>query len=168
MTSSEQRLPEPPSALAAPDRFLIGIVLGTVLLIALGIAAVMLAGRARAPAPVDPASPAGVVQAYVEALRNGETDRARSFLTQSARDGLDKQNFPRPYHPPSAPERRVLIESVEVGADRARVKVTVSSFSARSEPFSTGTYHSEVEVRLVRENGQWRISTPTEPFPFLY
>jgi hypothetical protein len=81
---------------------------------------------------------------------------------------MDKQNFPRPYRPATLPERRILIEPVEVGADHARVKVTVSSFSARSEPFSTGTYHNEVDVRLVRENGQWRISTPTEPFPFLY
>ena len=56
----------------------------------------------------------------------------------------------------------------EVTGDRASVKVTISTFTARSEPFSTSTYHQEVEVRLVRENGQWRIATPVEPFPFLY
>lgn len=167
MAASEERA-TPPAAVAAPDRFLVGIVLGAVLLIALGIAAVLLAGRAPAPPPADPASPVGVVQAYVEAVRAGETERSRTYLSQSAREQIDKQNFPRPYHPGTVPERRIVIEPVEVGAERARVKVTVSSATARSEPFSTSTYHNEVDVRLVREDGQWRISTPIEPFPFLY
>jgi hypothetical protein len=165
---SQNRASELPAAAASPDRFLVGIVLGAILLIALGILAVVLAGRAPAPAAADPASPAGVVQAYVEALRAGETDRARTYLSQSARDQLDKQGSPRPYHPGSAPERRIVIDPVEVGADRARVKVTVSAFTTRTEPFSSSTYHNEIDVRLVRENGQWRISVPIEPFPFLY
>jgi hypothetical protein len=168
MAASQDRAPEPPAAVASPDRFLVGIVLGAVLLIALGIAVVLLAARAPARPAADPASPAGVVQAYVEALRAGENDRARTYLSQSARDQLDKQGFPRPYHPGSVPERRIVIEPAEVGPDRAHVKVTVSSSSARSEPFSSSTYHNEIDVRLVRESGQWRISTPIEPFPFLY
>jgi hypothetical protein len=159
---------EQPRAVAAPDRFLVGIVLGAVALIAIGILAVLLAGRQAPSGAVDPSSPVGVVQAYVEAVRAGDTERARSYLSQSAREQVDKANFPKPYLPPSPPERRVLIEPGEVTGDRARVKVTVSTFTARSEPFSTSTYHQDVDVRLVRENGQWRIATPVEPFPFLY
>jgi len=159
---------EQPGAVAGPDRFLMGIVLGAVALIAVGIAAVLLAGRQQPSATVDPSSPVGVVQAYVEAVRAGDTERARGYLSQSARDQVDRPGFPKPVLPPSPPDRRVLIEAGEVGADRATVRVTISTFTARSEPFSTGTYHQEVEVRLVRDNGQWRISTPVEPFPFLY
>lgn len=159
-------MPESSHRAAPPDRFLVGIVVGAVLLIVGGIAAVLLAGRAPAAA-VDPASPVGVVQAYAEALRAGDTERARGYLSQSARDAIDRSGVPRPpYYQP--PERRVLIEPVETTADRATVRVTISSFAARSEPFATSTYHQEVEVRLVRENGEWRISSPTEPYPFLY
>lgn len=157
-----------PGAAAAPDRFLVGIVLGAVALIAVGVAAVLLAARAPSTIQADPTSPAGVVQAYVEALRAGETDRARGYLTQSAREQVDRQNYPKPHFQPSVPERRLLIEPIEVNGDRARVRVTVSTFSARSEPFSSSTYHQEVDVRLLRENGQWRISSPAEPFPFVY
>ena len=156
-----------PPAAAPPDRFLLAIVLGALALIAAGVAVVLLVGRAPAPAP-DPASPAGVVQAYVEALRAGEVERARGYLSQSARIEVERDRAPLPrYYPPGGTERRILIETAEVGEERALVRVTISSFAARSEPFTSSTYHQEVDVRLVREAGQWRIAQPTDPFPFL-
>jgi hypothetical protein len=156
-------------ATAPPDRFLIGIVLGAVALIAVAVGVVLTIGRAPPAAPADPASPIGVVQAYVEAVRSGDADRARSLLSQSARDSLDRTRDPFPrYFDRSGNESRVMIEPVDVQADKAQVKVTISTFSARSEPFSTGTNHREVDVRLVREGGQWRIAQPAEPFAFAY
>jgi hypothetical protein len=153
---------------APPDRFLLAIVVGALALIVGGVALVLVLGRAPAPPRPDPASPAGVVQSYVEALRAGELDRARGLLSSSARAQLDRDrdSFPR-YYTPSGVERRILIEPIEVADDRATVRVTISTFSARSEPFSSSTYHQEVEVRLVREEGQWRVSQPIEPYPFL-
>ena len=157
------------SAPAPPDRFLIGIVVGALALIAAGIAVVLVLGRGPAPPPPDPNSPVGVVQAYVEALRDGDVERARSYLSQSARAELDRSRdaFPRYYQSDSV-QQRILIELVEIEGDHARVRVTISSFSARTEPFSSSAYHREVDVRLVREGGQWRIAQPVEPFPFLY
>ena len=159
----------PRAAPAPPDRFLLAIVLGALALIVAAVAIVLVLGRAPAPPPPDPASPAGVVQAYVEALRAGDFDRARGYLSQSARAELDRSRdaFPRYYQSDSV-QRRILIELVEIEGDRARGRVTISSFSARTEPFSSSAYHREVEVRLVREGGQWRIAQPVEPFPFLY
>jgi hypothetical protein len=158
----------PRAAPAPPDRFLLAIVLGALALIAAAVAIVLVLGRAPAPPPPDPASPAGVVQAYVEALRAGDFDRARGYLSQSARAEIDRNREPFPrYYQPGGVERRVLIETVEVAEDHALVKVTISAFAARTEPFSSSTYHQEVTVRLVREGGQWRIAQPIEPFPFL-
>src|SRR6266536_1669048 len=99
------------------DRFLVGIVIGTIALIVVGVVAVGVAARAPASPAADPNSPIGVVQSYVEALRAGDDARARSFLTQSARDAIDKQQFPRGFRPPSARERRIVIEPVEISGD---------------------------------------------------
>lgn len=149
------------------DRFLIGIVVGAVALIVIGIAAVVLLGRS-APPPPDPGSPVGVVQAYIEAVRSGEQEAARALLSQSARQQLDRNRevFPRYPGAPSV-ERRVLIQPVSQSADRAEVKVTITTFSARSDPFSSSTYSREIQVFLVREGADWRINQPIEPFVFL-
>jgi hypothetical protein len=153
----------------APDRFLLGIVGGSVGLIAIGIVAVVLAARGPAPPAVDPDSPVGVVQAYLEAVRSGDSPRARGLLTTSARETFDRQkeSHPRPVQA-GGTQRRILIEPVETGPERAEVKVTVSRTSARSEPFSTGAYHQELNARLVREGGAWRLAQPIEPWAFLY
>jgi len=153
----------------APDRFLLGIALGAVALLAVGIAVVVLFGRGPGAPPVDPGSPVGIVQAYAEAVRQGDSDRARALLSQSARDEADRAKvpFPRQFES-SNTQRRLLIEAVEQTADRAHVKVTVSTFSARTEPFSSGTWHREIDVWLVREGGQWRIASPTEPYAFTF
>jgi hypothetical protein len=155
----------PASAPAPPDRFLLGIVVGAVALIVLGIGVVLALGGRPTPPPPDPASPVGVVHAYVEALRAGDVERARALLSQAARAELDRDRVPfsRCYEPGGV-ERRILIEPVEMEAERASVRVTISTFAARTEPFSSSTYHREVEVRLVREGGQWRIAQPVEPF----
>lgn len=158
---------EATSSRGGSDRFLIAIAAGAVALIVFGIAVVLLVGRV-APPLADPTSPVGVVQTYVEALRSGDQEKARSLLSQSARQQLDRSRdtFPRYYE--SYPDRRVLIQPVSQSADRAEVKVTISTFSARSEPFSTSTYHREVQVFLVKEPDGWRINQPVEPYPFLY
>lgn len=161
--------PTPPPA--GPDRFLVGIVAGALGLVALAVAAAALAARAPAPPPPDPASPAGVVQAYVEALRAGEADRAYAYLSTTARANVSLDEFRRRLYPPytsDASAVRVLIAPTAVSADRAEVRVTISRFSARADPFSASTTHYDLTVRLVREDGAWRISQPLEPSPFLF
>lgn len=154
---------------AAPDRFLIGIVAGAVILIVAGIAAVGLASRTGRVAVADPASPVGVVQAYVEALRAGDPDRADEFLTRAAREAQARRSRDLPIsHPsPSNVERRILIEPLRAGPDAAEVKVTISTFRADADPFSSGAYHSDVTVRLIREDGVWRITRPIETYEIL-
>lgn len=155
---------------AGPDKFLVGITVGAVLLVVLGIAAVFVVRRAPAPAPPDLSTPAGVVQAYADALRAGEVDRAYGLLSRSAREAMPIDQFRRaatmPYRPADN-ERRVLIEPLREEGDAAEVRVTVSRFSAGGSPFSAQTSHQDVTVQLVREDGAWRIVRPAEPYPFL-
>ena len=162
---------DPPAAPPRSDRFLAGIIAGSVLLIALAVAAVFLAGRRPPRPPADPSSPAGVVQAYVEAIRSGDLQRAHGYLSRAAQASLPlstyRERFPRHVEPTSS-DQRILIEPIVIEADRAEVKVTISRFSARSDPFSARTFHRDVTVRLVREDGAWRVDQPAEPYPFLY
>lgn len=153
------------------DRFLVGIVAGAVLLMLLGVVAVVVVGRAPAAATADVGSPVGVVQAYVDAIRAGEIERAYALLSRSAQATTSLQEFGRPFaraFGPSDGASRVLITPATQGADTAEVKITISRFHARAEPFSTNTSHQDVSVRLVHEDGAWRISQPTGAYPFIY
>ena len=162
---------DPSATSPRTDRFLLGIIAGSVLLIALAVAAVFVLGRRPPPAPADPASPVGVVQAYVEAIRSGDLASAHGHLSRGARSALPlatyRERFPR-YAEPASTDQRILIEPIVTEANRAEVKVTISRFSARSDPFSARTSHRDVTVRLVREDGAWRVDQPAEPYPFLY
>jgi hypothetical protein len=162
---------ENPLAARGTDRFLLGIVVGAVLLILLGVVVVLVVGRAPAASQADPASPAGVVQAYVEALRTGDVDLAYGYLSRSAQGAVSLDEYRRRFHRPFVPStsgQRVLIEPATIAGDRAEVQVTLSRFSARADPFSANTYHQDTTINLVKEDGAWRISQPIGPYPFVY
>jgi hypothetical protein len=153
------------TATTGPDRFLLGIVAGTVLLVVVSIVVVLMVGRSRPTPPADPASPAGVVQAYIEAWRVGDVERAHSYLTREARAEAESRDRTT-YRPSADDNNRIVVETVSMTGTTAEVKVTISRFQARSDPFSAGTYHRDVTVRLLREDGEWRISRPIEPYVF--
>jgi hypothetical protein len=162
---------EPASGTRSTDRFLIGIVVGSVALVVLGVLVVLLAGRNQPARAADPSSPVGVVDAYLEALRAGDADRAYGYLSRAAQASTPRdrylERFPR-FSPPSQTSTRVLIEPVSAEGDSAEVKVTVSRFNSGGAPFSTNTYHQDYTIRLVREDGAWKIAQPVEPYAFIY
>ena len=60
------------------------------------------------------------------------------------------------------------IDPADLGNGTTAVKVTISRFYARSDPFSSSTSHRDVTVKLVREDQAWRISQPIELYTFSY
>lgn len=156
-------------ALPRGDRFLVAIVVGAVALIVVGLAIVLGAGTPAPRLAADPSSPVGVVQRYVEALRAGDVDGARALLTTAARSEVERNRdaFAPRFLPSRSAGRRILLEPISESADRAEVRATVSTFNGQGGLLDAGTFHQEVLVRLVRENGQWRISQPIEPYPFV-
>lgn len=168
MSQQEPSTADQPRAVGGPDRFLLAIVAGTILLVIVSIVIVVLFGRARPSPPPDPNSPAGVVYAYVEAARNGEPEKARSFLTRSARAQAEARDRQDTYRPSRDDNVRIVVETESMSETAAEVKVTISRFYARSDPFSSSTSHRDVTVKLVREDGVWRISQPLEPYTFYY
>jgi hypothetical protein len=149
---------------AGPDRFLLAIVAGTILLVVASIVVVFAFGRARPSPPADPNSPAGVVHAYVDAVRAGDQERARSYLTREARAQALARDRQDTYRPSRDDNVRIVVEPVTTTDTTADVKVTISRFYARSDPFSSNTSHYDVTVKLIREDGNWRISQPIEPY----
>ncbi|MGE3273437.1 MAG: hypothetical protein AB7P40_32180 [Chloroflexota bacterium] len=148
------------------DRFLLAIVIGAVLLIVLGVAVVLLNRKPAATPPADPASVNGVVQRYVEAMRAGDLDTARSLMTSEARADSQSRDGQNPYRASADDNVRIIVETASQTETTAEAKVTISRFYARSDPFSSNTSHRTVTVKLLREDGEWRVSLPTSPYSF--
>jgi hypothetical protein len=166
--AQESAQPQQPSApTSGPDRFLLAIVAGTVVLVAVAILAVFLFARDRTGAPADPNSPAGVVQAYIEAVRGGDIERSRTYLTREARAQAEARDRQSTYPQSRADNLRIVVETVSSTDSTAEVKVTLSRFYARSDPFSSGTSRYDLTVRLIREDGAWRMTQPIEPYSLL-
>ena len=148
-----------------PDGFLLGIVVGAALLIVVSIVVVLIARQAPPPAPPDPDSPAGVVSAYVDAMRTGDYERARSYLTVEQRALSQTHSWPT-YAPSNDNTTRIIVETTREDVTSADVQITISRYSSRPGPFSTSASHRDLTAHLVREDGAWRISPALEPYAF--
>jgi hypothetical protein len=156
--------PTPPAPAVGQDRFLLAIVVGTLLLVLVSIALVFAFGRGRPAPPADPNSPAGVTQAYIEAVRAGDTEKARGYLTRQALEEFDRQTRVSPLRPTADEHLRIVFETTSMTDTSAEVKVTVSRFYARGDPFSSGTSHHDIITRLIRQDGVWKLSQPPQPY----
>ncbi|AUZ35978.1 hypothetical protein C3B78_17040 [Arthrobacter sp. PGP41] len=131
-----------------PDRIIL-VLLGIIgVLVAVALAVVFSRGD---PAPLDEASPAGVVQRYSTAVIDGDVATAETYLTGSARTAC-RGSFsgePRP--------ARVVLVSTSERDQSATVKVSMVS-SYQDGPFGPSEYEMEDIFTLVKENGNWKIS----------
>jgi hypothetical protein len=164
---SASTAPSPPAtSRRGPDRFLLAIVGGVILLIVVSIVVVFMTRSPQPAPPADPASIVGVVQGYVEAARAGDREKARSYLTREARAQAESQTNRNLYEPAYDSNVRIIVEATSETETTAEAKVTISRFYARSDPFSSNTSHRTVTVRLIREDGQWRITQPLASYQF--
>ena len=129
-----------------PNRVL-ALVVAAICLVAV-VAAVVSATRS--VTEYDRDSPAGVVQAYLTAVIDGDDDEAVGFLADDSPctvEDLDRA------HPPD--ETRVVLRDTDVDGDRARVEVDVVMSSAG--PFDSFEFTEEHTFRLSRTGGDWLI-----------
>ncbi|MDQ0662839.1 hypothetical protein QFZ35_001337 [Arthrobacter ulcerisalmonis] len=136
-----------------PDRILLALVGVVLLLVVVALAVVFTRGD---PAPLDEASPAGVVQRYSKAVIDGDVPTAESFLTTGARSRCSGS-----YDGEPRPARVVLISTTE-RADSATVKVSIVQ-SSQGGPFGQSEYEMEEAFSLLKVNGKWMIDRP--PYP---
>ena len=87
-------------------------------------------------------------------------DKARGYLSRQARAAFDDRNRQSPMRPTADEHLRIVVETTTATETSAEVKVTISRFYARSDPFSSSTSHRDVTAKLVMEDGAWKISQP--------
>ena len=144
--------------------------LALLVLAAATIVVVLLAER-QPPPPFPSDSPEATVLAYLEALRSAERERVLALLSTDARSELERRErdpffrFEDMLHMASQAlrESRIRLGSVERRADHATVTLLIERSSPQVDigfPFpnvSGGPVSSTRTLRLVREDGAWKI-----------
>ena len=138
-----------------PDRILLAIVGVVAVLVVVALAVVFSRGG---PAPLDEASPAGVVQRYSAAVIDGDTATADSYLTDAARSTC------RGSYPGAPRPTRVVLISTTERADTATVRVSLVQTSPGG-PFGSSEYESEDAFSLIKVNGKWMVDQV--PYPLM-
>lgn len=124
---------------------------------ALGVAvvvALVVFGLNRPPIVLDPDSPEGTVQQYIDALDRGDFETAASFWSTTS-------CTPQSVIPTMPTDVSVALEDVEGGEERATVTVRITE--SGGDPMS-GPYEWSEWFGLVNESGVWRIEQPSWPY----
>jgi hypothetical protein len=125
----------------------LAIVVGLVVLVTV-VVGVLTASRDATE--YDSSTPEGVVQAYVEAVLDGELEVAAGLLSEDS--PCDVDNLDNSYLPEY--DRVVLLDS-EVDGDTARVEIEAVTVEG---PFGAFDYGERHTFRLERSGTEWRIT----------
>ena len=145
------------------DKFLIGIVVGIVLLMIVAISVVLLRGQSEEYVTDD--SPAGVVHNYFLAIQRQDYDRAYSYLSDEVKSKPDLDDFilvADNYGYRS--ESSLKIGQSTIDDDRAQVEVTITTYTG-GRLFDSGSYANRDTVHLrATPDNEWKIYQ----FPYPY
>lgn len=126
------------------NRSLVVAAIGLVVLVIAAVAAVVGTGSV---ADLDPESPEGVVQRYVQAILDGDDDTALALLVDPERDCFERERD----------DFRMTLAGVEIDGDRAEVEVSITR-GGGDPPFDGYPYATEDVFDLRRIDEDWRIS----------
>ena len=134
------------------DKFLIGIVVGIIVLVIAAVSVVLLRGKSEEY--VADNDPAGVVHNYFLAIQRQDYDKAYNYLSDEIKSKPDLDDF-------------ILILKIgesSIDAKRAQVQVTITTY--RGGGFlDSGSYANRDTVHLrSTPNGEWKIFQ----FPYPY
>lgn len=155
-----------------PDRSLLYIGVGIVVLVAAATIAVLLV-ESRQARSFDIATPEGVVQHHLAAYEDGDYDAAWASFSSDVQSMMPLDEYRRAARDfgsySNLGSRRILFDATEIDGARARVRLTVEEYY-EGGPFGGGDmFRSSRDITLVREAGQWLIDDPLiglEPGPF--
>ena len=124
----------------------LGVGLVVVVLLIIAGAVAML----REPAVLDPATPSGVVQQYVQAVMDGDNDRAAEFLSLNTE--CDAGDLDRAWVDPAS---RVDLLRSDASGNRAHVRIAIDTPTGE---LLRNTWSEERTIRLERVGGEWLIT----------
>ena len=145
------------------DRFLIGIVIGILILVIVAIGVVL--SRNQTEAYVADDTPAGVVHNYFLAVQRQDYDKAYSYLSGEIKAKPDLNDFILTVENYGGrPETALKIDDTTINDGRAQVRVAITTYTGGSL-FDRGSYTTQDTVHL-RTNpaGEWKILQ----FPYPY
>lgn len=128
-----------------------------IVVVALIVATLALGGGSVTTYPAD--TPEGVVQRYLDAVLDGDSDVAAGYLTAEQQDRCQEEEFFRFGRDISA---RVALTDAEIDGDRATVRVRVSEGS--SGLLDSYEYTHDETYRLTRVDGAWLIDQVSWPW----
>ena len=140
---------KPPAERHRPDRTLLAIVAAIAVLVVVALIVVFTRGE---PAPVDEATPAGVVQRYSAAVIAGDEAAAAAYLTDAAKNRCNN------LEPAAADNLRVTLVSTTERPASADVKVLIT-VSEAGGPFGSAEYQIEDVFDLVKTGDKWLIDS---------
>jgi hypothetical protein len=135
------------------DRFLIGILIGIVVLVVLSLA--LFFTRKDSESYIADDTPEGVVHNYVVAVHKGDYEKAYSYLSASPSKPT-YEIFRKAFITNMVSPDNVGLEigSADIRNDNATV--TLSTIYNPSDPFSGGSRNSDVAL-LIKQGGQWKL-----------
>ncbi len=142
-----------------PDKYLMGIVAGIVILVVAAFAFVLTRSE---PAYNEEDTPEGVVYNYLLALEKGDHERALSYLATCIEnrptDASDfntqiKNNYRFHY---LKRDTSIQVLSAEVAGVEAVALVRETTFESDA-PFDNRTDSDEFEMTLIRQDGAWKL-----------
>ena len=160
-----------PAKLPRPDRFVVGLAIGALLLVGLALVSVVVLQR-QPPPKLDLSTPSGVVLAYLQAYRSGNDAEIRGYYSQrvltdakASPGSSGTPPLPIPPRPNVVPDgsQRLEVLNSQINGDQAFVDVRITTFRVDS-PVSPSEYTYTQRVQLVREAGQWKIDQPFVPY----
>ncbi|MET4135947.1 hypothetical protein [Pseudarthrobacter sp. PvP090] len=131
-----------------PDRTLLAILAAIAVIVVVALIVVFTRGE---PAPVDEATPAGVVQRYSAAVIAGDETAAAAYLTDAAKNRCSTTMERMP-----GDNLRVTLVSTTERPASADVKVLIT-VSEGGGPFGSAEYQIEDGFDLVKTGDRWLI-----------
>jgi hypothetical protein len=146
------------------DKFLIGIVIGIIILIVVAVGVVLLRGQTESYVADD--TPAGVVHNYFLAIQRQDYDKAYGYLADDIKSKPDIDDF-------------ILVvdnfgdraeSSLQVGEtitqdNRSQVRVSITTYRGGGSLFDSGSYTSRDTAHLrANSAGEWKLIR----FPYPY
>ena len=122
------------------------------------VAAGVVVGVLRDPVLLDPQTPEGTVQAYVQAVLDGDWNDARAHLADDLEAECTAVDFRRAWIPDSL---TATLDDVRVDGDEAEVVVRLRT-AAEPTPFGE-RYEATETFDLIREDTTWRLTG--QPWP---
>lgn len=146
----ERRQPRDPTGI--PRTRLVGWLLAAGLLVVLGVG--IYAAVVRAPATLDPGTPEGVVQSYLQAVFDEDYSQAREYLAPALARRCTVADFRDSWVPPSM---AASLDGTREVDDGVEVDVRLRQVQG-PDPLGGGGYEQTETFELIDVDGLWRIT----------